>query len=112
MKKVLLLAIAALMFGAISAPQAEAQNYQARVISVCQVCHQNVYAYYQPINYGGIIRYTWVPVYHTRCVARPVSRVIPYSYIVPSPPHHHYHHHGRPSYSGYVRPGFSITIRR
>jgi len=96
--------------GAITAPRAEAQSYQARVISVCQVCRQNVYAYYQPVNYGGVIRYAWVPVYHTRCVARPAPRVVPYSYVVPTHPHQPYR--GRPSYSGYVRPGFSITIRR
>jgi hypothetical protein len=114
MKKFLLLAVAALFFGAITAARAKAQSYASRVISVCQVCHQNVYAYYQPVNYGGVIRYTWVPVYHTRCVARPVPRVVvPYSYGVPHYHNHgHSHYHRSPSYSGYLRPGFSITIRR
>ncbi|MDF1754358.1 MAG: hypothetical protein P1U89_16360 [Verrucomicrobiales bacterium] len=126
MKKFVLFSIVALFFGAFATPKASAQSYAPRVINVCPVCHTNVYAYYRPINYGGVVRYTWVPSYHTNCAARVTTptryvtkyhRGTPYRYAVPSHGHHHNHHHSHstrisPRYSGYVRPGFSITITR
>lgn len=122
MKKIILFSTVALFFGAFATPRADAQHYASRVLSVCPVCHTNVYAYYRPINYGGVIRYTWVPVYHTQCAARrtvPTTtryitkyhRGVPYKYVVPGHGHHHHHAHS-PRYSGYITPGFSITIRR
>lgn len=117
MRKFVLLAIVALFFGAFTTQKASAQT---RVLSVCPVCHQNVYAHYRPINYGGVVRYSWVPAYHTRCASRAVRvnptryvtkyhRGVPYRYAVPSRSRTHFQ---SPRHSGFVRPGFSITIRR
>ena len=103
MKKFLLFAIIALGLGALTSQRAEAQNYPLRVLSHCQVCHQNVYASYRPVSHCGVVRYTWVPHYHTACAARHTAarhtaarhttsyitkyhRGTPYNYAIPRYP--------------------------
>lgn len=124
MKKLFLLPIVALFFGAFTTQKAQAQHCATRVISICPVCHQNVYAQYRPVNYGGLIRYTWVPAYHTACasharsscatshhvtsysrvspytrIVSPYSRVRTYNYATPNYGYRHYGHHSHRSHS-------------
>ncbi len=111
---------------ALSATRADAGNYPTRIIGYCSVSHQPIYAYYRPISYHGTVRYAWVPAYHTNRVLHP-SVVLQRTTVIPHPrvisprvvvPHSRsvcpssaYYY--RPSvYSGYLSPGFSITIRR
>ena len=134
MKKLFLFSVVALFFGAFTTQKAQAQHCASRVLSVCPVCHQNVYAYYRPVNYGGCIRYMWVPAYHTACAAHRshcnhghthshrshashairyitnYSRITPYRYVTPTYGFRHYTTCS--PYAGYVRPGFSISISR
>ena len=130
MKKLTILSIVALFFGALAVPKAEARGYKSRVHSHCAHCRKNVYAYYRPMVYHGVTRYAWVPSYHTSCAQRAsyttrYHRGTPYNY--PVQVRRSYSNYGRaPScntrvpYSGYnrgygysgYRPGISVTIRR
>ena len=114
MKKLTLLLVGAvvLFFVAFATPKAEAHGYRSRVISVCPYCRKNVYAYYKPVVYYGVKRYTWVPSYHTSCAQRYYRRPsYGYSYY-PRVPYNYGYRYGYGYGYGYSRPGFSITIRR
>lgn len=65
MKTFLALASAALALSAFGTSEVQAGNSNSRVISTCDHCHKNVYAYYKPIRYvNRSAVYGWVPHYH------------------------------------------------